>query len=142
MKIRRLALILLVVLVFFSIPAYAHSGRTDSNGGHTDHSTGEYHYHHGYGEHQHYDIDGDGKLDCPLSNLKIEKEPSRDNSSNSSQNSTPEKQDGISSTVRSEKPVDNKNEKSSKKAKNAIITATIFASPFVVSWIADLKKRR
>ena len=23
----------------------AHSGRTDSKGGHTDHSTGKYHYH-------------------------------------------------------------------------------------------------
>lgn len=31
----------------------AHPGRTDSNGGHYNHSTGEYHYHHGYSEHQH-----------------------------------------------------------------------------------------
>ncbi len=29
------------------IPAFAHSGRTDSNGGHYDRSTGEYHYHDG-----------------------------------------------------------------------------------------------
>ena len=27
--------------------AFAHSGRTDSNGGHWDHSTGTYHYHDG-----------------------------------------------------------------------------------------------
>jgi len=32
---------------------YAHSGGTDENGGHYDHSTGEYHYHHGYPAHQH-----------------------------------------------------------------------------------------
>lgn len=42
-----------------------HRGRTDENGGHYDHSTGEYHYHHGYPEHDHYDMDGDGKKDCP-----------------------------------------------------------------------------
>lgn len=33
--------------------ALAHSGRTDSSGGHRDSSTGEYHYHHGYSAHQH-----------------------------------------------------------------------------------------
>ena len=43
----------------------AHPGRTDSNGGHTDRSTGEYHYHHGYSAHDHYDMDGDGDDDCP-----------------------------------------------------------------------------
>lgn len=43
--------------------ASAHSGRTDSSGGHYDNSTGEYHYHHGYPAHQHengvcpYDFD-------------------------------------------------------------------------------------
>ena len=31
----------------------AHSGKTDANGGHWDHSIGEYHYHHGYEAHQH-----------------------------------------------------------------------------------------
>lgn len=34
-------------------PAAAHSGGTDENGGHYDHSTGEYHYHHGHSAHQH-----------------------------------------------------------------------------------------
>ena len=46
--------------------AYAHSGGTDSRGGHKNHSTGEYHYHHGYSAHQHEDLDGDGDLDCPF----------------------------------------------------------------------------
>ena len=51
---RRLLLIVLVLLL--SVPAaLAHPGRTDSNGGHWNHSTGEYHYHHGYPEHQHPD---------------------------------------------------------------------------------------
>ena len=36
-----------------TISAAAHSGGTDSKGGHIDHSTGEYHYHHGMSAHQH-----------------------------------------------------------------------------------------
>lgn len=58
-------LLLLVVLSSITLIVSAHPGRTDGNGGHTDHSTGEYHYHHGYSAHDHYDMDGDGKLDCP-----------------------------------------------------------------------------
>lgn len=42
-----------------------HGGRTDSNGGHYNRSTGEYHYHHGYSAHDHYDMNGDGIIDCP-----------------------------------------------------------------------------
>lgn len=56
---------ILILLNLFMVTAYAHPGRTDSNGGHYDRSTGEYHYHHGYSAHDHYDIDGDGKVDCP-----------------------------------------------------------------------------
>lgn len=48
-----------------SIVAFAHPGKTDSNGGHTDHSIGEYHYHHGEPAHQHTDTNGDGILECP-----------------------------------------------------------------------------
>lgn len=45
----------LICILFLLLPyvAYAHPGRTDENGGHYDHSTGEYHYHHGYPAHQH-----------------------------------------------------------------------------------------
>ena len=32
---------------------FAHPGKTDSNGGHYNCATGEYHYHHGYPAHQH-----------------------------------------------------------------------------------------
>jgi hypothetical protein len=39
--------------LILSFCALAHPGRTDSKGGHTDSSTGEYHYHHGYSAHQH-----------------------------------------------------------------------------------------
>lgn len=59
------ALLTLLLLPAITLTAYAHSGRTDGSGGHTDRSTGEYHYHHGYPAHDHYDMDGDGDIDCP-----------------------------------------------------------------------------
>ena len=64
------AVLLCAMLIFILLPSitltvYAHPGRTDGSGGHTDHSTGEYHYHHGYPAHDHYDMDGDGIVDCP-----------------------------------------------------------------------------
>lgn len=58
-------LLLLVLVAMLAVPVAAHSGGTDAQGGHTDHSTGEYHYHHGYPAHQHKDMDGDGDKDCP-----------------------------------------------------------------------------
>lgn len=54
-----------LLLPIFVLTASAHTGRTDSNGGHYDRSTGEYHYHHGYPAHDHYDMDGDEIVDCP-----------------------------------------------------------------------------
>ena len=52
---RLLGLVLFVIctLLLFTETSYAHPGKTDSNGGHWDHSTGTYHYHHGYPAHQH-----------------------------------------------------------------------------------------
>ena len=47
-------LILTISLIFIiTIPVFAHSGNTDSSGGHYNHSTGDYHYHHGYPAHYH-----------------------------------------------------------------------------------------
>lgn len=57
--------LLIATCALLLFTASAHPGRTDSNGGHTDQSTGEYHYHHGYPAHKHTDLDGDGKPDCP-----------------------------------------------------------------------------
>lgn len=51
---RKVALFLLTIILALAIvPAYAHSGMTDGNGGHYNSSTGEYHYHHGYPAHSH-----------------------------------------------------------------------------------------
>ena len=64
MKLRYI-FFLLCMLPLLAVPVSAHPGKTDSSGGHTNRSTGEYHYHHGYPAHQHYDQNGDGKPDCP-----------------------------------------------------------------------------
>lgn len=56
-------LISIITILSLTVLCFAHSGRTDSSGGHRDSSTGEYHYHHGYPAHQHpngkcpYDFD-------------------------------------------------------------------------------------
>ena len=50
-------------LIILCATTFAHSGRTDSQGGH--HSSAEYHFHHGNPAHDHYDINGDGVIDCP-----------------------------------------------------------------------------
>ena len=52
-KARIILIVVAILLLSFPLLVFAHPGRTDSNGGHTDHSTGEYHYHHGYPAHQH-----------------------------------------------------------------------------------------
>lgn len=65
MKTKILILLVILGCILITFPIAAHSGRTDSNGGHYDNSTGTYHYHHGYPAHRHYDMDGDGDIDCP-----------------------------------------------------------------------------
>ena len=53
MKKSTIFLLISLLCLFFTLSATAHSGRTDSKGGHYDHSTGDYHYHHGYPPHDH-----------------------------------------------------------------------------------------
>ena len=91
-----------VVLMFLlSISAFAHPGRTDSQGGHRDSSTGTYHYHHGYSAHQHpngvcpYDFD-DKTNTSPSSSGSSNKTTA----SNSSKNSSPKKE--TTSTIKEE----------------------------------------
>lgn len=52
---KRILIFVLSILLILAacVPVSAHSGNTDSNGGHYDSSTGQYHYHHGYPAHQH-----------------------------------------------------------------------------------------
>ena len=77
-------------LISLVVPTvFAHPGKTDSQGGHTDHSTGEYHYHHGYSAHDHYDMDGDGVVDCPYNFDDKTDHSSGDSNSSSSYVTTP-----------------------------------------------------
>ena len=58
-------LTLILSIYILTMPVLAHPGGTDGEGGHWNHSAGEYHYHHGYSAHNHYDMDEDGIIDCP-----------------------------------------------------------------------------
>lgn len=84
-------LISFAVIICLSITVYAHPGRTDSNGGHYNRTTGEYHYHHGQPAHQHYDMDGDGTIDCPY-DFKNKSSSSSSSASLSSTSSSQAKQ--------------------------------------------------
>lgn len=53
MKARHIGACVCLIAISMCVAVSAHPGRTDSNGGHYNRSTGEYHYHHGYPEHQH-----------------------------------------------------------------------------------------
>lgn len=80
-KTHNISIILLIIFLIFNltITAFAHSGRTDSSGGHYDSSTGSYHYHHGYPAHQHtngecpYDFDDKTSSATDLNNEKVKK---------------------------------------------------------------------
>lgn len=50
---RVIGIVVLVVGLIMPFAALAHSGGTDSQGGHHNRRTGEYHFHHGRGPHQH-----------------------------------------------------------------------------------------
>lgn len=51
---KRVFLVFLTVMLLSGV-AFAHSGGTDSQGGHRDSTTGVYHFHHGFPAHQHQD---------------------------------------------------------------------------------------
>lgn len=77
--------IVLLFVLFISIISisFAHSGRTDSSGGHYNRSTGEYHYHHGYSAHQHqngicpYESDNSEVADTTEGLLKVNDDDSQ-----------------------------------------------------------------
>ena len=96
------ALFIFLLLPSITLITYAHPGRTDSRGGHTNHSTGEYHYHHGYSAHDHYDMDGDGVIDCPYDfrdNTDHENVQSKSNTEYTPNNTTAKKDHGLLITI-------------------------------------------
>ena len=69
----------LIIICCSSSLVLAHSGRTDSKGGHYNRDTGEYHYHHGFPEHDHPDdvCPYDSNNEQASSNTTTEKETSK-----------------------------------------------------------------
>lgn len=128
---RKLSLVISLLALFASLVlcVNAHPGRTDSKGGHTDRSTGEYHYHHGYSAHSHYDMDGDGDIDCPY-NFKDTTEHKTESNSTSKDSKT----NNESAKEQQEEPA---RSTSSKKIKidEDIITAIIVTLVLVGSWV-------
>lgn len=111
---------ILILLVSVVLGVNAHPGRTDGAGGHTNHSTGEYHYHHGYSAHDHYDMDGDGDVDCPYDF----KDKTSHNSNSSSSNKDKTNQS-------------NQSNKSSKSAFDSETVITIGIAVLLIGfWIA------
>lgn len=117
-----LALLLLCILV------YPHPGGIDSNGGHYNRSTGEYHYHHGYPEHQHkngicpYEFDD---------NTEYKTEVSKNSYSNVSKNNVTNH--SFSSII---KKVDT-------NILGLILLAFLFFGPSLIAGIIDkIKKKR
>lgn len=87
-------LFLIVLVGIFGVPSalLAHPGRTDSNGGHYNHKTGEYHYHNGVGSNigiqespDNTEIDRGNKKPSRISApLKPISDPNKSNSSDGS----------------------------------------------------------
>lgn len=86
-----------IIIMIFGINSYAHSGRTDSRGGHKDNKNasglGSYHYHCG-GHPAHLHTNGI----CPYSSTYTNKNNSSSNSNNSKKTSTSSNNKGGSST--------------------------------------------
>lgn len=126
-----------------SFTAYAHPGRTDANGGHTDHSTGEYHYHHGYSAHQHSDTDGDGILDCPYRITGKLETPKTDSSDywkkkmdELEQNTKP------SQTVAAPKKTDSSEDKMDIEEAMPAVAGIVFGLPVAAHLVASAIKKK
>lgn len=130
---KRLVIFLLALLSFVSISVYAHPGRTDRSGGHTNHSTGEYHYHHGYSEHQHYDMDGDGVDDCPHNFKTNTSDKNKDSSSNKNSYSFADEYNSARENQSKVSVKDNNLEKASKKTSSLSSKDKVIGVAFVLS---------
>lgn len=73
---KRFSLFCIALVMLSAVVAFAHSGGTDSKGGHYVNGTSEYHYHHGYPAHDHPNgqcpYEFDEKAAYTLSNVSTE----------------------------------------------------------------------
>lgn len=131
-KTTALCLLIFLTVIALALPVQAHSGRTDSSGGHYDSSTGEYHYHHGYPAHQHT-----GGV-CPYES----KNKTNHSSGSSSGNSNRESEENYSqqSSVESTTAVAKKTAKANSGIGRAIAFHIAFACFTIVVVILFVKK--
>ena len=121
---KKTALIICFAVCLFSLlidQVFAHPGRTDSRGGHTNHSTGEYHYHHGYSAHDHYDMDGDGVVDCPY-----DFDDKTDHSSKESATTKPKTSQTVPPTESTSTPAEASNRDINKKSNLDFLSVLLF----------------
>lgn len=94
--------IVFLTVSLVSVP-FAHPGRTDAEGGHWDHSTGEYHYHHGYPAHQHIDgvcpYDFDDQTNHGSGSNSDSASSKGSSQKTSEESSKQEENDGLGSTI-------------------------------------------
>lgn len=129
-KFFKIILSVVLCLSFFTLYVNAHPGRTDSRGGHRNHSTGEYHYHHGYSAHDHYDMDGDGVIDCPYE--FDDKTNHNNNSSSNSNNSSITSNKTNNSTTTSENNTEKTKDKKTVGEALGIVLLVILFSPMTL----------
>ena len=124
---KKILLVILTIALLASLVlcVNAHSGKTDSNGGHTDSSTGEYHYHHGYSAHSHYDMDGDGDIDCPY-DFKDKTDPSSSDNPESKEKQQPTNQQATDYS---------ETQKKSKKINSDLVLWIVVAITLILSWV-------
>ena len=131
MKKLLIILALIIVLSVVTITVSGHPGRTDSDGGHYDRTTGKYHWHHGTSAHQHYDMDGDGDLDCPHS-FKDNTETNINTESTTETNSNTE---STNEQPTEQSSPDVSTAQKTGKISDGLMTAIIVAVVLVGSWV-------
>jgi len=135
----KFSFIILFIFVLFSFSiTYAHPGRTDSEGGHYDSNTGEYHYHHGFPAHQHANgvcpYEGNDPLYDDNDNISNNKNSSssgtdNDNSNNQNTSSKNSSSSGTDNDNSNNQNTSSKNSSSSGMRKNFTKRIKEFFSP-------------
>lgn len=133
-KVKIISILLIALsIISIGVNAYAHSGRTDSSGGHKDNKNksglGSYHYHCG-GHPAHLHTNGV----CPYSSSSLSSKSSTSNSSSSKKSSSSTSSSSSSATTAAPTTIDvtaiqiNENIETLEVGKSKLLTATIAPS--------------
>lgn len=106
----------MLMTLLLALPVAAHSGKTDSNGGHN--SSSGYHYHHGYPAHSHRDTNNDGLPDCPYNFHDKTREGSTNSSGSNHPKINGKENQGLEGQTNAEK--------------SSYFSLIIFSAPFLI----------